>query len=261
MRLKDRVALITGGGSGIGRATALLFAREGAKVVVADLAAKNAKAVAKEVRAAGGAATPVAGDVTSPKDAEAMVKAAVSAYGRLQVLVNSAGISARQAPPGAPHEVVWDKVIGVNLKGTYLVSWYAVTEIAKAGGGAIVNLGSIMSLVAYPLGVQVWGGAMTGFNPYNPSKGAVLQLTRNMAVHFAKQNIRVNCICPGFVVSPLTEKLLNDPEANKALTEKHPIGRLGTPEDIANAALFLASDESAFMTGAPLIVDGGYTAV
>ncbi|MBM3944335.1 MAG: SDR family oxidoreductase [SAR202 cluster bacterium] len=260
MRLKDRVALITGGGSGIGKASAELFAREGAKVVVADMHAKNAESVAKSITSGGGKAVAVAGDVTKTADAAAMVQKAVGSFGALHVLVNSAGISARNAPDGAPHEEVWKMVMDVNMNGTYLVSWHAVPEIAKAGGGSIVNLASIMSLVSYPLGMPVWGGTRAGFNPYNPSKGAVLQFTKNMAVHLAKQNIRVNCICPGFVATPLTRKLTSDPESTKALLEKHPIGRLGTPEEVAYSALFLACDESSFMTGAPLILDGGYTA-
>ncbi len=255
MRLKDKVALITGAGSGIGRATALTFAREGAKIVASDVDEAPALETAEAVREAGGDAEVVTGDVSNSAHAERMVQAAVQAFGRLDILVNSAGVSARNAmPEGASPEEVWDRVMDVNLKGTYLVAWYAVPEMEHAGGGSIINLSSIMGLVGYPAGM---GG---GFNPYVPSKGGVIQFTRNLAIDTARRGIRVNCICPGYVETSLTRTLTEDPETLRRLEERHPMGRLGRPEEIANAALFLASDESSFMTGAPLIVDGGYTA-
>ncbi|MCI0438646.1 MAG: SDR family oxidoreductase [Chloroflexi bacterium] len=255
MRLKDRVALVTGAGSGIGRATAILFASEGARVVASDVSEVDALETVKAITASGGEAAPVTGDVSDAGDAERMVKAAVDAYGRLDILVNSAGVSGRNAlPQGASHEAIWDRVMDVNLKGTYLVSWYAVPEMERSGGGSIINLASIMGLVGYPEGM---GG---GFNPYVPSKGGVVQFTRNLAIDCAKKGIRVNCICPGYVETNLTRGLTENPEIKAKLEERHPMGRLGRPEEIASAALFLASDESSFMTGAPLIVDGGYTA-
>ena len=255
-RLAGKAALITGAGSGIGRATALRFAAEGASLALADINPDAANAAAIAVREAGGNARPAAGDVADSADAERMVIAAIDAYGSLDILVNSAGIAARSAlPEGASPEQVWDKVMDVNMKGTYLVSWHAVPHMERGGGGgSIINLASIMALVGYPTGM---GG---GFNPYNPSKGAVLQFTRNLAVDLAARGIRVNCICPGYIETPMTDALTSDPASYAALKARHPMGRLGNPEDIANAALFLASDESAFMTGAPLIVDGGYTA-
>ena len=252
MRLEGKVALITGGGSGIGRASALRFAAEGASIVASDLSEASAVETAAAIREAGGEATAVAGDVVSSDDAKAMVQAAVDAYGKLDVLVNSAGVSGRVE--GVSHEEVWDKVMDVNLKGTYLVSWHAVPEMEATGGGSIINLASIMALVGYPVGM---GG---GFNPYNASKGGVLQFTRNLAINLARKNIRVNCICPGYVETNMTRRLTENPESYEALKGRHPMGRLGQPDDIANAALFLASDEAAFVTGAPLIVDGGYTA-
>ena len=252
MRLEGKVALITGGGSGIGRASALRFAAEGASIVASDLSEASAVETVAAVREAGGEATAVAGDVVSSDDAKAMVQAAVDAYGKLDVLVNSAGVSGRVE--GVSHEEVWDKVMDVNLKGTYLVSWHAVPEMEAAGGGSIINLASIMALVGYPVGM---GG---GFNPYNASKGGVLQFTRNLAIDLARKKIRVNCICPGYVETNMTRRLTENPESYEALKGRHPMGRLGQPDDIANAALFLASDEAAFVTGAPLIVDGGYTA-
>lgn len=252
MRLEGKVALITGAGSGIGRAAAYRFAAEGASIAASDINEASAVETVAGIREAGGDATAIGGDVVNSADAQAMVQAAVAAYGKLDVLLNSAGVSGRVE--GVSHEDVWDKVMDVNLKGTYLVSWHAVPEMETAGGGSIINIGSIMSLVGYPVGM---GG---GFNPYNASKGGVLQFTRNLAVDMARKNIRVNCICPGYVETNMTRPLTENPESYETLIGRHPIGRLGQPDDIANAALFLASDEAAFVTGAPLIVDGGYTA-
>ena len=187
MRLENRAALVTGGGSGIGRATAALFAREGAKVVVSDLSEADVAETARQIEADGGDATAVTGDVANGGDAERMVKTTVGSYGGLNVLVNSAGVTARNAlPEGASPEQVWDRVIDVNLKGTYLVSWHAVPAMKRAGGGSIINLSSIMGVVGYPAG---HGG---GFNPYPASKGGVVQLTRNLAIDCARRNIRVN---------------------------------------------------------------------
>ena len=255
MRLESKVALITGGGSGIGRACAEMFAREGARVAVSDISLERAQATTQFVTSHGGDAIAISGDVSVGDDAQNMVSATVEKFGKLDVLVNSAGVSARNAmPKGSSPEEVWDKVIDVNLKGTYMVSWHAMPEMAKSGGGSIINLSSIMGLVGYPVGM---GG---GFNPYNPSKGGVLQFTRNLAIDSASKNVRVNCICPGYVETDLTSTLTKDAEALSRLETLHPIGRLGQPEEIAYAALYLASDESGFVTGTPLVVDGGYTA-
>jgi len=255
MRLESKVALITGGGSGIGRACAEMFAREGARVAVSDISLERAQATTQFVTSHGGDAIAISGDVSVGDDAQNMVSATVEKFGKLDVLVNRAGVSARNAmPKGSSPEEVWDKVIDVNLKGTYMVSWHAMPEMAKSGGGSIINLSSIMGLVGYPVGM---GG---GFNPYNPSKGGVLQFTRNLAIDSASKNVRVNCICPGYVETDLTSALTKDAEALSRLETLHPIGRLGQPEEIAYAALYLASDESGFVTGTPLVVDGGYTA-
>ena len=255
MRLENKVALITGGGSGIGRACAEMFAREGARVAVSDISLERAQATTQFVTSHGGDAIAISGDVSLGDDAQNMVSATVEKFGKLDVLVNSAGVSARNAmPKGSSPEEVWDKVIDVNLKGTYMVSWHAMPEMVKSGGGSIINLSSIMGLVGYPVGM---GG---GFNPYNPSKGGVLQFTRNLSIDSASKNVRVNCICPGYVETDLTSALTKDAEALSRLETLHPIGRLGQPEEIAYAALYLASDESGFVTGSPLVVDGGYTA-
>ena len=255
MRLESKVVLVTGGGSGIGRATSELFAREGARVVVSDLDRPTAEETAGTISHAGGDAIAVTGDVSVSANAERKVSAATETYGRLDVLVNSAGVSARNAlPEGASPEQVWDRVIDVNLKGTYLVSWFAVPAMERSGGGSIINLSSVMGLVGYPKGM---GG---GFNPYVPSKGGVLQFTRNLAIDLAGKNIRVNCICPGYVETNLTRSLTDDEDLRRELESRHPMGRLARPEEIAFAALYLASDESAYVTGTPLVVDGGYTA-
>ena len=256
MRLKDKVALITGAGSGIGRASALLFAREGARIAAADLSLDAAAETVRSIEDLGGQATTLAGDVSDSDDARRMVHSTVDAFDSLDILLNSAGVTARNAlPEGASPEAVWDKVIDVNLKGTYLASWHAVPEMEKSGGGSIVNLASIMGLVGYPVGI---GG---GFNPYPPSKGGVVQLTRTLAIDSASKNIRVNCLCPGFIATNLTRALTADPDMLARLESLHPMGRLGRADEVAHAALYLASDESGFVTGAALTVDGGYTAL
>ncbi|MYE54451.1 MAG: SDR family NAD(P)-dependent oxidoreductase, partial [Chloroflexi bacterium] len=180
MRLEGKVALITGAGAGIGRAAAVRFAAEGARIVASDINDASASETAALVGEAGGEATSVGGDVARSADAAAMVQTAMDSYGRLDVLLNSAGVSGRiDLGENATHEDVWDKVMDVNMKGTYLVSWHAVSEMENTGGGSIINIGSIMSLVGYPVGMT------NGFSPYNPSKGAVLQFTRNLAVDLA----------------------------------------------------------------------------
>ena len=255
MRLKDKVALVTGGGSGIGAATSVLFAAQGAKVVVSDLNEASALGTVAEIKAKEGDATALTGDVSRNADAEAMVNGTVETYGTLDVVVNCAGVIAGKAlPEGASPEEVWDRVMDVNLKGTYLVTWHAVRTMEESGGGSIINIASINGIVGYPIGL---GG---GFDAYVPSKGGVVQFTKNLAIDYGKKNIRVNCICPGHIDTNLIREFLDNPERREWLEQRYPMGRIGRPEEIAYAALFLASDESSFVTGAPLIVDGGYTA-
>ncbi len=254
MRLRDKVAIVTGAASGIGEATALLFAEHGANVVTSDIDVDGSQRTADAIAEQGGKAISFPGDVTDSDEAQSIVNMAVEEYGALHILVNSAGITARSLPSTTPQEDIWDKVIEVNLKGTYLMALHSVPEMEKAGGGSIVNLGSIMSVVGYP---PEW---KSGFNPYPVSKGAVLQFTRNLAIDMAAKNIRVNCLGPGFTETPLTRSLTVDADMRAFLEERHPMGRLGKPEDVAYAALFLASDEASFMTGSYLPVDGGYTA-
>ena len=255
MRLKDKVALITGAGSGIGRDTAILFAEEGAVLVATDLAGDSVQETVRAISGAGGRAVSLIGDVTDSADAERMVGAAVENFGKLDLLVNSAGLTSRHSSlEEASPEEAWERVIEVNLKGTYMVSWYALPEMERAGGGSIINLASIMGLVGYPVGI---GG---GFNPYPPSKGGVVQFTKTLAVDSAWKNIRVNCLCPGFIETNLTSGLTSDPEMLQKLESLHPMGRLGQPREVAYAALYLASDDARHVTGAALTVDGGYTA-
>jgi NAD(P)-dependent dehydrogenase (short-subunit alcohol dehydrogenase family) len=250
-----KVVLITGAGSGIGRAAALLFAEAGAAVAVLDLREDAAKEVADEILAAGGQAIAVAANVTSASEVTDAVERVAIELGRLDVVYNNAGCDSKGSVADAT-EADWDRAMDVNGKGTFLVSRAAVPHLIAAGGGAIVNQGSVAGMVAVP-----------NFASYCAAKGAVIALTRSMAIDLAKHGIRVNVICPGTVFTPLMEPMLRargdgDLEAGLAKTIlKYPIGRLGTPEDIARVAVFLAGDGAAFMTGATVAADGGMTAI
>ena len=253
-RLEDKVVLITGAGSGIGAACATLFASEGAKVFASDLKLEAVQHVARQIVDSGGEAVGFAADVSKRADAEKLVHEVVARFGRVDAVINSAGVAPRNAPVDWDWERVWDFVMAVNMKGTFLVSKFAVEQMVRQGGGAIVNLSSIYGLVGRPADLG------SGLDPYVHSKGGVAQLTRDMGVHFARQGVRVNALCPGFVYTALTKRLTDDAERLKFLEERHPMGRLGRPDEIAQAALFLASDDASFITGACLPVDGGYTA-
>jgi NAD(P)-dependent dehydrogenase (short-subunit alcohol dehydrogenase family) len=254
LRLEGKVALITGAGSGIGEACATVFSSEGAKVVAADLKLADAQRVAKQIEDSGGDAAALAGDVSSKADCLRLVAESVTRFGGVDVLVNSAGVTPRYAPPDWDFEKTWDWVVSINLKGTMMMSYYAVEQMKKQGSGSIVNLASIIGLVGYAQGMS------NGFNPYPHTKGGVVQLTRDMGVAFARQNIRVNALCPGFTYTALTQSLTDNPEMRSRLESLHPMGRLGEADEIAKAALFLASDDASFITGACIPVDGGYTA-
>ncbi len=248
MRISDKVAIITGAASGIGRTTAILFAKEGGKVVVADQNEAGGDETVDLIRTDGGQAIFTRVNVTSATDIQGMVKTTIDTYGKLNILVNNAGIAIRLPVVDLPEED-WDRSIDVNLKGIYLGSKYAIPEMIKNDGGAIVNIASIYGLV---------GGRTRA--AYAASKGGVVNLTRSIALDYALYKIRVNCICPGFVNTPLLKNILKTQEEYQALADLHPIGRLGEMLEIAHGVLYLASDESSFVTGIALPIDGGYTA-
>ena len=250
MRLKEKVALITGAGSGIGREAALLFAREGAAVVAVDVAETPGRETASSIEAAGGRARFVRADVSRAADVAAMIAAAEETYGRLNVLFNNAGIfPAADGSVTDTDEEVWDLVMRVNLKGVFLGCKYGIPALLRAGGGSVINTASFVALM----------GAATPQIAYTASKGGVLSLTRETAVEFARRGIRVNALCPGPVDTPLMAELLSDP-ARRARRMVHiPFGRLARASEVAQAALFLASDESSYVNGAALSVDGGIT--
>lgn len=241
-----KVALITGGGSGIGRATALAFVREGAKVVVADVAMSGEETV-RMIKAAGGDANFVKADVSKADEVEAMVAKSVDTFGRLDYAHNNAGIDGDFTTIVKCSEENWDRVIGINLKGVWLGMKYEIPEILKQGGGAIVNTASVAAFVV-----------SRTMGPYVATKHGVVGLTKVAALEYVKAGIRINAVCPGVIRTPLMEEFINnDPEAEAQMIAKEPIGRMGTPEEVANTVLWLCSDASSFVTGHALIVDGG----
>jgi NAD(P)-dependent dehydrogenase (short-subunit alcohol dehydrogenase family) len=251
MRLADKVCVITGAGSGMGRVAAELFAREGAKVVVADFDEQAAAVTTAAIQEAGGEASFVRVDVSNERDAERMIGHAVETYGRIDCLYNNAGIM-----PEADHSVVdtdvptWDKVMAVNVRGVYLGCRFAIPHMLEQGSGSIINVASFVAIL----------GCSVPQDAYTASKGAVLALTRSLAVQFAPRGVRTNAISPGPIETPLLmDWLLKDEAAKQLRLNRNPTGRFGKPEEIAYVALYLASDESRWTNGANLVVDGGIT--
>jgi NAD(P)-dependent dehydrogenase (short-subunit alcohol dehydrogenase family) len=251
MRLQDKVTIITGAGGGMGRVAAQLFAAEGARVVVAEYGEAAGQETVELVTNAGGQATFVRADVSQEGDARAMVDHALATYGRVDCLYNNAGIM-----PEKDHSVTdtdvdtWDAVMAVNVRGVYLGCKYAIPAMVEAGGGSIINIASFVAIL----------GCSVPQDAYTASKGAVLSLTRSLAVQFGPQGIRTNAICPGPVETPLLmDWLVKDEEAKRIRLARNPTGRFGKPEEIVHMAVYLASDESRWTNGASLVVDGGIT--
>ena len=250
MQLQDKVALITGAASGIGRETALLFATEGARVVVVDRDDDGGEETVRLLREAGGTATYVHADVSRAAYAESMVLAAEETYGRLDILFNNAGImQAGDDDAVGTDEEVWDLTLAVNLKGVFLGCKFGIPALRRAGGGSIINTASFVALL----------GAATPQLAYTASKGGVLALTRELAVVHARENIRVNALCPGPLRTELLMKFLDTDEKRQRRLVHVPMGRFGEAREMAQAALYLASDASSYMTGATFTVDGGIT--
>jgi NAD(P)-dependent dehydrogenase (short-subunit alcohol dehydrogenase family) len=250
-RLRGKVALITGAGMGMGRECALLFAEEGARVVVCDIDEKAARDTVSAVEGQGGQALAVAGDVAIESDVERMVAEGVKRFGALHVLHNNAGVlwKDRDRSVLETDEKWWDRVMAINLKSVFWVTKHGIPHLQRAGGGSVILMGSVSALA----------GFTRAQDAYTAAKGALISLGKSLAIQFAKDNVRCNVIHPGIVDTPLQAPYLT-PEIRKEFETGIPLGRIAKPREIANVALFLASDESSFMTGAELVVDGGFTA-
>lgn len=244
-----KVALVTGAGSGIGRASALAFAREGAKIVVADIVVEGGEETVRMIKAAGGEALFAKADVSEAAEVQALVKSAVQTYGRLDYAHNNAGIMGAMAPTADCTEENWDRLMAINLKGVWLCMRYEIPQMRKQGGGAIVNTSSAAGLVAFPT-----------LSAYVASKHGVAGLTKTAALEYARASIRVNAVCPGFIRTPMVEPFAaGAPEAEAQFLGTLPIGRAGTPEEVAEAVVWLCSDAASYVTGHAMLIDGGMT--
>ncbi len=256
-RLKDKVAIITGSSYGLGKAAAVLFAREGAKVVVVGRTEAKGMEVVAQIGKLGGAATFVKADVSSSEDVQQLVKEAITVFGRIDILVNNAGVQPKTGPLAEQSEDDWDRVVDTNLKGYFLMMKYTIPQMVKQSGGVIVNVSSAQGLVGVP-----------NISPYAATKGGIITITKTAAIEYASHNIRINCVAPGMIRTPMLENMIANlpPESveAKAMTELAkqliPLGRIAEPEEITPVILFLASDDSVYMTGAVVVVDGGYAA-
>lgn len=252
-RLSGKVAIVTGAALGLGRSSALRMAEEGAVVAVLDMMDKEGGDLARDIRASGGEAHFWHCDVSREAEVASVIDAVAARYGRIDVLVNNAGVSGANKPTHEVTEAEWDYVQGINVKGVFFCTKHAIPHLKRASGGSIINLSSIYGLV---------GGA--DVPPYHASKGAVRLMSKTDALIYAPDRIRVNSIHPGFIYTPMVEHFLDDSgaaaEARQAVDALHPLGHIGEPDDIAWGVVYLASDEAKFVTGAELVIDGGYTA-